>query len=396
MHAMAWDPSKIGLVYLGTDGGVYNSVANGANGTWTHATVEPWVQPYHISVSQQDPLRIAGGLQDNGSLRSWSPGTEPPDPPLTTWNSYGGGDGYSVQIDPTNELNYYECFQPSPPSINCNRDVDAAATGSTTTTTTTFSKPTWPSTTRISTAMPMVLDPADPGIVYVGGTSIARSAQGSVGSWTVISPSTPDSPDSLPGPVPKDEINQDTTYANGYGAVTQIAPAKSTGTPTTPASTIYAGTDTGLLWRTTNANADPSTIKWERLGTGVLPQHWVTSIAVDPSDAGHAFVSFASYKEGDRAPNVWELAGGTWTNLTDNLPSAPVWTVTYDQPRDRLYAATSFGLFYRDLAGGGRWLRFGSGQPDCPILDVKLADNGKLLIVGTFGRGVYRVSAAGT
>ena len=38
--------------------------------TWTHAVSEPWVQPYHISVSQQDPKRLAIGLQDNGSVRT--------------------------------------------------------------------------------------------------------------------------------------------------------------------------------------------------------------------------------------------------------------------------------------------------------------------------------------
>jgi hypothetical protein len=392
-HAMVWDPNALGTVYLGGDGGAYHSTADGANGTWTHATVEPWVQPYQLAISQQDPQRMAAALQDNGSLRTWSPGVEPANPPLSSWNSYGGGDGHSVLIDPTDQLTYYECYQPSPPSISCARDVDAAASGSTTSTSSTFSSPSWPSTTRISTDMPMVLDPADPKVVYVAGTSIARSAPGSVTSWTLISPTTPDSADSLPGPVAQNELNPDTYYANEYGAVTQIAPAASTGSASTPASTIYAGTDTGLVWRTTNADANPSQIVWERLGEGVLPQRWVTAIAVDPTDAGHAFISFSSYKDGDRSANVWELSNGTWSNISDNLPSAPVWTVTYDQPRNRLYAATSFGLFYRDLGSAGEWLRLGDGLPNCPILDVKLADGGSTVVAGTFGRGIYRTAA---
>jgi hypothetical protein len=109
--------------------------------------------------------------------------------------------------------------------------------------------------------------------------------------------------------------------------VTQIAPAKTTGTDTTPASTIYAGTDTGYVWKTTNATDSPVDVKWTRLGHGVLPERWVTSIVVDPTNADHVYVSFSSYKEGDRATNVWESTdgGATWRSISSDLPNAPVW-----------------------------------------------------------------------
>jgi len=393
-HAMAWDPNVANLVYNGDDGGVYVSTQNGATRTWVHARVEPWNQSYHLSVSQQDPLRLATGLQDQGSIRTWTPGVEPTD--LTQWNSYGGGDGHWVQINPDNQLVYYECFQPSPPSQSCARFTDSAATGTATTTMTRFSTPDWPAGTRITTDMPLVLDPADPNYVYIAGTSIARSGDGVVngtGAWTLISPTTPDSPDSLPGPVPPSEVNPDVFYANEYGAVTQIAPAKTTGTATTPASTIYAGTDTGKLWKTTNATAaDPSTVTWTQLGAGVLPQKWVTSIVVDPTDANHVYVSFSDYKEGDLAANVWQTTdgGATWTNISGNMPNAPVWMLTYDQPSNQLYASTDFGVFY--LKNGKKnWARLGAGLPNAPILDVKLSGDDTTLYAATFGRGVYQI-----
>ena len=391
-HGMAWDPKAPDRIYEGDDGGVYVSTQNGASGTWTHAQVEPWNQSYHLSVSQQDPLRQVTGLQDQGSIRTWTPGVEPTD--LTQWNPYGGGDGHWVQINPDNELAYYECLQPTPPTVNCARFADSAATGPATTTRTNFSSPALPSGTRITTDMPLVLDPADPDYVYIGGTSIARSGDGVVsgtGAWTLISPTTPDSPDSLPGPVPASEVNPDAYYANEYGAVTEIAPAKSTGTPASPATTIYAGTDTGKLWKTTNATATPSSaVTWTQLGAGVLPQRWVTSIVADPADARHVFVSFSNYKEGDLAANVWETTdgGATWTNISGNMPNAPVWMLTYDQSRNQLYASTDFGVFY--LKNGQKnWARLGSGLPNCPVLDVKLSGDGKTIYAATFGRGIY-------
>jgi photosystem II stability/assembly factor-like uncharacterized protein len=392
-HAMAWDPHVPGLVYNGDDGGVYASAQNGASGTWTHARVEPWNQSYHLSVSQQDPLRLVTGLQDQGSIRTWTPGTEPAD--LTQWNPYGGGDGHWVQINPDNELIYYECLQPSPPSENCARFTDSAATGPASTARTTFSSP-FPAGTRLTTDTPLVLDPADPSYVYIGGTSIARSGDGIVSgpaAWTLISPTTPDSPDSLPGPVPPAEVNPDQFYANEYGAVTQIAPAKTTGTPTSPATTIYAGTDTGKVWKTTNATASPaSAITWTQLGAGVLPQQWVTSIVADPANASHVYVSFSNYKEGNLAANVWQTTDGgvTWVNISGNLPDAPVWMLTYDQPRRQLYVTTDFGVFYRNN-GKKNWARLGTGLPNAPVFDLKLTGDGNTIYAATFGRGVYRI-----
>src|SRR4051812_9162050 len=71
-HAMAWDPTAPGRVYEGNDGGFYWSTGNGATGTWTEATNEPWTQFYTVDTSEQDSTRIVGGAQDNGCLRSWN------------------------------------------------------------------------------------------------------------------------------------------------------------------------------------------------------------------------------------------------------------------------------------------------------------------------------------
>ncbi|GAA5186154.1 exo-alpha-sialidase [Rugosimonospora acidiphila] len=399
-HAMAWDPNVPGRVYVGNDGGAYVSTTNGdqPNGqpptsniatkrNYLHGTIEPWTQSYYMSVSQQDPSRMATALQDNGSSRSWQTGVEPTD--LSIWNQYGSGDGGRVQINPDNQNVYYECLQPTPPRISCTKFVDSG----TTTTKTNFSSPAWPSTTRITVQHPLVLDPADPNYVYVGGTSIARSGDGVVSganAWTLISPTTPDSPDSLPGKVPANEINPDVYYANEYGSVSAIAPAKTTGTPTSPSSTIYAGTDTGKLWKTTNAtSANPT---WTQLGVGVLPQRWVTSVTVDPTNADHVYATFSSYKEGDLAANVWESTDGgtTWTDISGNLPNAPVWGVTFDQAHNQLYAATDYGVFY--LKNGKKnWARLGTDLPNCPVLDVKLSADGGTVYAATYGRGIYQL-----
>src|SRR5580765_5945418 len=109
-HAMAWDPNVPNRVYLGDDGGIYRSAANGDSG-WVHGTSMPWLQLYHVAVSQTRPNRIAIGLQDNGSNRSYSNVNDVADPANTNWNSYGGGDGHYVVIDHTDDTYAYSCSQ---------------------------------------------------------------------------------------------------------------------------------------------------------------------------------------------------------------------------------------------------------------------------------------------
>ena len=137
--------------------------------------------------------------------------------------------------------------------------------------------------------------------------------------------------------MPPDENDLGPFYANEYATITWIAPAK------TEPNTIYLGTDTGRLWKTTDLGAH-----WtEFVGKG-LPVRWVNAIVVDPTDANHVFVAFSGYREGDDSANVWATSDGgqSWQNISGNLPNAPVEMITYDQPGDQLYAATDFGVFY--------------------------------------------------
>ena len=94
-----------------------------------------------------------------------------------------------------------------------------------------------------------------------------------------------------------------------------IAPSKS------DPDTIYVGTDTGRLWKTT----DLGNTWTEFVGKG-LPVRWVNAIVVDPTDANHVYVAFSGYREGDESANVWETTDGgdTWQNISGNLPDVPV------------------------------------------------------------------------
>ena len=126
-HGMASDPNVPNRVYLGNDGGMYRSDANGDSG-WIHGTNMPWLQEYHVAVSQTRPNRIAIGLQDNGSNRSWSNVNDAvTDPVAANWASYGGGDGHYVVVDSADDTFYYSCSQ----NAGCSGVHDLASTTTT-------------------------------------------------------------------------------------------------------------------------------------------------------------------------------------------------------------------------------------------------------------------------
>jgi photosystem II stability/assembly factor-like uncharacterized protein len=402
-QAMDWDRSTIDgdpstplRVFLGNDGGTYRSETGGVAGSWIKSNNQPWNQAYHIAVSRQDSQRQLIGLQDNGSNKSWTPtNPSPADPELRDWNAAGGGDGHFNVIDPLDDRVYYSCSQSSGAGRHSCQGRRDTATGTTNFTVTNNG---FPAGQRYTTDAPLVIDPnippaaADgtqlPNAIYIGGNYIGRSLNRGT-SFETISPidTTPADPtdptDALPGAIPADEIDIG-LYTNLYGAVTALAPAKSP-TPVPFASTVYAGTDTGLVWKTDDAGAT-----WKRMQG--LPTRWVNSIVADPDNANHAYIGFSGFRQGDDAANVWETTdgGNTWVNISHNMPNAPVDMLEYDPKGDVLFAATDLGVFDRK-DGDSAWYEISVGMPNVPVLDLKLSGDGKELIVATFGRSNFKL-----
>jgi photosystem II stability/assembly factor-like uncharacterized protein len=389
-HAMAFDPSTVSTadqsaerIYLGNDGGVYHTDTDGTTASsWTHATYEPWNQAYHVALSSANDDRIATGLQDNGSVRTWTAAApDPSDPSL--FNAYGGGDGHYVAIDPANENLYYQCSQ----NGFCGGVRDNPSTG--TQSTLRFgSKP----GTRFTTDAPLVIDPANPSVLYIGGNVLDRSTDGGA-TWTQISPSDPAD---LPGPPPA-ETENDPVYANTYATISVVAPAASSGSPGSGASTIYVGTDTGYVWKTADGGQS-----WTQM-TG-LPRLWVNSITVDPTDASRAWVAFSGFRVGDDTAHLYETTdgGAHWSSVDGKLPNAPIEDVVLDQPHDALYVATDLGVFWAKVKKSGaghdpaslEWKRVGAGLPATPDMDLKIDGSDSTLFVATFGRGIWKIPLA--
>ncbi len=336
-HAMVWDPRYPERVYLGNDGGMYRSDRDGDSG-WVKATYQPYMQFYSVAITPQDVTRYSGGAQDNGSLRSWGD---------TDFNEYLGGDGEENQINPANKDNVFACYQYG----NCFRSTDGGKKLTYFTPSTVSSRRNW--------FTPVVLDPANPAVIYTGGNRLNRSADGGV-TWTVISP------DLTGGPGPE---------AYPFGTITTVAAS---------GSTVYVGTDDGRIWVTRDTGAT-----WTLVRDGGI---WVSRIAISDSDPGRIWATLSGYRAGSDTPYVLASGdyGATWTDLSGNLPRAPVNDVI-PTAGGTLYVATDQGVFVSP-DGTAVWSRVGSDLPMVPVDDIEYDASSNRLVAGTFGRGFYQTT----
>ena len=347
-HVMAWDPRAPERLYAGNDGGLYVSDADGADGSWSKSMDEPWSQYSSVDVSTQDPRRFVGGLQDNGTVASW---TQPP------FQQILGGDGQDTLINPRDDQNYYACFQYG----SCT-GWDGAQR---------FSLPI--TSQRFPYLTQLEIDPSNPSTIYTGGDELNRSTDGGR-TFTVIT-----------GDLGKGEAGTEPNpiYRGHYGTISAIAVA-----PTDP-DTLWAGTDNGYLYRSRDGGQS-----WTELPPPVRSHLWISRITIDPDDADVVYLTFSGYREGDNAPYVLRSAnaGKSWTDITGGLPHAPVNDIVRVQ--GLLYVATDVGVF-ASPATRTRWSPVGAGMPKLPVTDLRYMPTNGRMYVSTFGMGVWSLNVPG-
>jgi photosystem II stability/assembly factor-like uncharacterized protein len=200
--------------------------------------------------------------------------------------------------------------------------------------------------------------------MYYGGDQLNRTVDSAV-HWTAISP------DLTGGPGP------DPNYP--FGTITTVAAA------TTDPNELFVGTDDGRLWYTTDLGAH-----WTQASDPDLPDAWVTRVAVDRANPSVAYATFSGFRSGVEAAYVLRTndAGATWSNVSGNLPQAPVNDLVVSGAA--LYVATDVGVFI-SRNGGATWKTVGKGLPAVPVTDLELRAASNQLFAATFGRGIYSV-----
>src|SRR2546427_7149024 len=91
--------------------------------------------------------------------------------------------------------------------------------------------------------------------------------------------------------------------------------------------------------------------------------------------------------------NVFKTTNGgvSWTNISGNLPSEPIWSIKIDPGYEsRLFVGADDGV-YSTSNGGVSWSRVRTGLPNVQALRIEYDANSGTLYAGTYGRGMWVV-----
>jgi photosystem II stability/assembly factor-like uncharacterized protein len=336
-HALYIHPADPDFRVVGNDGGIYVSFDGGGN--WGHRPL-PITQFYTSEIDFQNPNNFYGGTQDNGTWRTLTGD-------LDDWEQIGGGDGFVTLVNPTDNNIYY---------VESQYGGFYGTNGATA-----------PNGTRFNWNSPYIFAPNNPDILYFGAERVFKSSNGGL-TWSPIS----------------GDLSNGPTGQNGmvYGTVTTLAAS-----PVAP-STLFAGTDDGNVWVSTNDGQN-----WTKIST-TLPKRWVTRVVADPWDANTAYVCLSGFRHFEDIAHIYKTTdlGQTWLNVSGNLPDVPVNDLTLDPlDPDYWYIATDAGVFSTS-DGGGTWESASAGLPTVPVLDLTLHAPTRSLAAATYGRSMFRTN----
>lgn len=151
--------------------------------------------------------------------------------------------------------------------------------------------------------------------------------------------------------------------------------------------------------------------RWHTLSLSGVPNRYLTSIAVDPANPEHVYVSAGSYSRrwipDAGVGHVFESTNGgtSWTDVSGGLPDAPVYKVVI--AGSQLVVGTEVGVFGIDRRAlvpapvtaavaapaatkPADWFSLSRGLPKVTVWDLSVTPAGEL-VAGTHGRGTWRL-----
>ncbi len=376
-HALWIDPDNTGHLYIGGDGGIYETWDGGKN--YVFKSNLPVTQFYRVNVDNALPFyNVYGGTQDNNSFGGPSRNTDRDGVVNDDWFVTMGGDGFWVAIDPENENIVYTEYQYGNAYLYDKKSGETVGI-----------KPVpreGEKTYRWYWDAPLIISPHNRECIYMAANKVFRSTnRGS--SWEVISDDLTRNEDRNQFKVMGkywsiDAVAKDVSTSL-WGLIVSLTESK------LKEGLIYAGTDDGVIAITEDGGKN-----WRKVTSfpGVPEYTYVSDILADSFDENVVYATFNNMLSDDFKPYVLKSTdkGKTWSSISNNLPqNGTVHTIEQDPVNpDLLFAGTEFS-FYFSLNGGREWIEFKSGLPTIAVRDIAIQERETDLVIATFGRGFY-------
>jgi photosystem II stability/assembly factor-like uncharacterized protein len=365
-HNVWIDPNDPRIVALASDQGATVSVDGGA--TWSSWYNQPTAQMFHVNADDRFPYWVCGGQQESGSAcvasrGNWGAITQ------RDWHTAGAQEYGYVVPDPLHPGIFFggkvEKFTERTGQAQEVSPIPLPA-----------------KQYRTVRTEPLAFDHFDRRRLYFGANVVFVTTNGGQ-SWHAISPDLTRPRPGVPAVLGKFEAD-DPAKGTHRGVVYALAPSY------VRSATIWAGTDDGQVWITTNASSTAGMATWKNVTPPELtPWSKIAQIDASRFDSDTAFVAVNRFRLDDLRPYVYVTRDGGrhWTLDVAGLPDFPVNAVRQDPIEPRLlYAATENGVFV-SFDAGSKWQPLQLDLPRTSVRDLIVHDND--VVVATHGRGFW-------
>lgn len=154
---------------------------------------------------------------------------------------------------------------------------------------------------------------------------------------------------------------------------------------TTTSTTLFVGTESGDLYKITNANSSPSTTS---IGSS-LPSGNISCVEIGASE-NELLVTYTNYG----VTSVWYTNNGgtSWVSKEGNLPNMPVrWALFNPNDRNEVLLATEVGVWSTTNLNNSSpsWNPSNSGLANVRVDMLQMRDSDQEVIAATHGRGFF-------
>lgn len=371
-HAWWIHPTNPIFMIDGNDGGLNITYDGGVS--WRFAENIPLAQFYHISVDNEWPYNVYGGMQDNGSWRGPAYVWQASGIRNGVWQELFFGDGFDVLPDPDDSRYGFAMSQGG----NLGRYDHHTGYAK-------MVKPVHPDgiELRFNWNAPIAQDPFDNSTIYYGSQFVHKSTNKG-DTWEIISPDLTTNNKEKQTYNKSGGLTYDVTAAENHTTVLAIAPSP------LEKGVIWVGTDDGNVQLTRNGGET-----WENITKnikGAPKEGWVPQIRASRFNKGEAYVVMNNYRQGDWSAYLFRTTnyGKKWERVVDDKKiDGWLWSFIQDTEEPKLlFAGSEFGLYF-SIDEGKNWTKWNEGFPTVAVSDLAIQEREADLVIGTFGRAAW-------